>query len=74
MRAVGVWPLTQVRPAPGFAGRIARAFIDSKLTPLVIVTSIFLGAAAIYLLPREEQRIRLLKAHRAPDEAERTEG
>jgi multidrug efflux pump subunit AcrB len=39
----------------GFAGRIARAFIDSKLTPLVVITSVLLGAAAILLLPREEE-------------------
>ena len=46
------------KPGPahlGFAGRIARAFIDSKLTPLVIITSILLGAAATLLLPREEE-------------------
>jgi multidrug efflux pump subunit AcrB len=39
----------------GFAGRIARAFIDSKLTPLIVITSIMLGAAAVALLPREEE-------------------
>jgi multidrug efflux pump subunit AcrB len=39
----------------GLAGRIARAFIDSKLTPLVIITSVLLGAAAIVMLPREEE-------------------
>ena len=39
----------------GFAGRIARTFIDSKLTPLLIITSILLGAAATWLLPREEE-------------------
>jgi multidrug efflux pump subunit AcrB len=39
----------------GLAGRISRAFIDSKLTPLIIITSILLGAAAIFLLPREEE-------------------
>jgi len=39
----------------GFAGRTARSFIDSKLTPLLIVTSILLGAAAVFLLPREEE-------------------
>ncbi|MEN9575464.1 MAG: hypothetical protein RL514_3319 [Verrucomicrobiota bacterium] len=39
----------------GIAGRIARAFIDSKLTPLIIVTSVLLGIAAIVLLPREEE-------------------
>ncbi|HWW00675.1 MAG TPA: efflux RND transporter permease subunit [Candidatus Acidoferrum sp.] len=45
-------------PSParlGFAGRIARAFIDSKLTPLVIITSLLLGAAAVIMLPREEE-------------------
>ena len=39
----------------GVAGRIARAFIDSKLTPLIIVASVLLGVAAIWLLPREEE-------------------
>ena len=39
----------------GIAGRIARSFIDSKLTPLVIVTSVLLGVAAVLLLPREEE-------------------
>ncbi|MFA6545688.1 MAG: efflux RND transporter permease subunit, partial [Limisphaerales bacterium] len=41
--------------SPGIAGRIARAFIDSKLTPLIIVTSVLLGIAAVVLLPREEE-------------------
>jgi len=39
----------------GIAGRVARAFIDSKLTPLLVITSILLGAAATLLLPREEE-------------------
>ena len=39
----------------GIAGRIARTFIDSKLTPLFVITSILLGAAATLLLPREEE-------------------
>src|SRR6516164_7878501 len=39
----------------GFAGRVARTFIDSKLTPLIIITSVLLGVAAIILLPREEE-------------------
>jgi len=39
----------------GLAGRIARAFIDSKLTPLVVITSVLLGVAAIIMLPREEE-------------------
>src|SRR6476469_187036 len=39
----------------GLAGRVARTFIDSKLTPLIIITSVLLGAAAITILPREEE-------------------
>src|SRR5499427_2475840 len=39
----------------GFAGRVARTFINSKLTPLTIITSVLLGAAAIIMLPREEE-------------------
>lgn len=39
----------------GVAGRVARAFVDSKLTPLLVVTSILLGVAAVLLLPREEE-------------------
>jgi multidrug efflux pump subunit AcrB len=42
-------------PPLGFAGRVARSFIDSKLTPLVVIASILLGAAATLLLPREEE-------------------
>jgi len=39
----------------GLAGRLARAFIDSKLTPLVIAASILLGLGAVVMLPREEE-------------------
>src|ERR1043165_228291 len=39
----------------GIAGRVARLFIDSKLTPLLIIASILLGLAAVWLLPREEE-------------------
>ncbi|MCF7675012.1 MAG: efflux RND transporter permease subunit [Akkermansiaceae bacterium] len=45
-------------PAPsglGPAGRIARMFIDSKLTPLVVITSVLLGLFAVIVLPREEE-------------------
>src|SRR5689334_2175479 len=41
--------------SPGVAGRIARAFIDSRLTPLIIVASILLGVFAVLKLPREEE-------------------
>jgi len=39
----------------GVAGRMAAAFIHSKLTPLFIVTAIALGALAVLALPREEE-------------------
>ena len=39
----------------GFAGRLAGAFIDSKLTPLGIIASLLLGIMAIAMLPREEE-------------------
>ena len=39
----------------GIAGRVAHAFINSKLTPLLVITSIVLGMAAVFLLPREEE-------------------
>ncbi|HVY45197.1 MAG TPA: efflux RND transporter permease subunit, partial [Minicystis sp.] len=39
----------------GLAGRIARAFIHSKLTPLLLVASVVLGAFAVWKLPREEE-------------------
>jgi len=41
--------------ALGLAGRIARAFIDSKLTPLLVIASILLGVFAVIMLPREEE-------------------
>ena len=39
----------------GIAGRIAAAFIGSRLTPLVVIASILLGVGAVLLLPREEE-------------------
>jgi multidrug efflux pump subunit AcrB len=36
-------------------GKVAHAFIDSKLTPLIIVASILLGLGAVAMLPREEE-------------------
>ena len=39
----------------GIAGRIATTFIQSKLTPLVVLASIALGLVAIVALPREEE-------------------
>ena len=37
------------------AGRIARAFIDSPLTPVMVTASLLLGLAAMWALPREEE-------------------
>jgi multidrug efflux pump subunit AcrB len=39
----------------GLAGRIAHAFIDSKLSPLIVVSSVLLGFFAVLMLPREEE-------------------
>lgn len=39
----------------GFAGRIARSFIDSKLTPLIVLASLLLGLYAVMTTPREEE-------------------
>jgi len=39
----------------GPAGRFAKAWIDSKLTPLVIGGSVLLGLFAVWTLPREEE-------------------
>jgi multidrug efflux pump subunit AcrB len=40
---------------PGFAGRLAAMFIDSKLTPIVVAASLLLGLFAVLMLPREEE-------------------
>jgi multidrug efflux pump subunit AcrB len=39
----------------GIAGRFARAWINSKLTPLLIGASLLLGAFSVLKLPREEE-------------------
>lgn len=39
----------------GIAGRIAKAFIKSKLTPLIVIASIVLGLFAVIVTPREEE-------------------
>lgn len=42
-------------PAHGLAGMLAKGFINSKLTSLLILTSVLLGAFAVAMLPREEE-------------------
>ncbi len=44
-----------MNPALGPAGRLAHAFINSKLTPLIIAAAVLLGVGAVLLLPREEE-------------------
>jgi multidrug efflux pump subunit AcrB len=39
----------------GPAGAVARAFINSKLTPLLMIASLLLGLFAVLQLPREEE-------------------
>ena len=39
----------------GFAGRVAHAFVDSKLTPLIVAASLGLGGLALLVTPREEE-------------------
>lgn len=42
-------------PKQGFAGLLAKASLQSKLTPLAVIASLLLGLLAITLLPREEE-------------------
>lgn len=39
----------------GISGRIAEAFIQSKLTPLIVMASLLLGIFAVVITPREEE-------------------
>lgn len=39
----------------GISGKIAKAFITSKLTPLVVFASLLLGVFAVVVTPREEE-------------------
>ncbi len=48
-------PLGLERQRLGVAGRLAAAFIDSKLTPLLVLFALALGALAVIVTPREEE-------------------
>jgi len=39
----------------GLAGRLAKGFLRSKLTPLLVFASLLLGLLAVWLTPREEE-------------------
>ena len=48
-------PSHRPRHKEGMAGWMARAFIDSKLTPLLVVASIAAGVYATLQIAREEE-------------------
>ncbi|MBK7772063.1 MAG: efflux RND transporter permease subunit [bacterium] len=39
----------------GFSGSVAKAFIDSKLTPLLVLAALAMGIFAVVVTPREEE-------------------
>ncbi|MDP2755334.1 MAG: efflux RND transporter permease subunit, partial [Nitrospirota bacterium] len=39
----------------GFTGRLASVFVESRLTPILIIASLLLGIVAVAMLPREEE-------------------
>ena len=47
--------LKMTRRKLGIAGRIAEAFLESKLTPLIVVASLLLGLFAVIVTPSEEE-------------------
>ena len=47
--------LKMTRRPVGASGRIAKAFLESKLTPLIVVFSLLVGAFAVMITPREEE-------------------
>jgi multidrug efflux pump subunit AcrB len=47
--------LKMTRRPVGVSGRIAKAFLESKLTPLLVVFSLLVGAFAVMVTPREEE-------------------
>ncbi len=47
--------LKMTRRKLGMAGKIAQAFLESKLTPLIVVASLLLGLFAVIVTPSEEE-------------------
>ena len=41
--------------SPGISGRIAAAFLESKLTPILVISALALGVFAVLATPREEE-------------------
>ena len=46
---------SSARAKAGISGRVAGAFVQSKLTPIAIIASVLLGLFAVWMLPREEE-------------------
>jgi len=42
-------------PKLGLAGKLAKSFLRSKLTPLIVLASLMLGILAVVITPREEE-------------------
>ncbi|MCA0374915.1 MAG: efflux RND transporter permease subunit [Gemmatimonadetes bacterium] len=47
--------MSVVKPSWGISGRVAQAFLNSRLTPLVTVASLAVGLLGILATPREEE-------------------
>jgi multidrug efflux pump subunit AcrB len=47
--------MSESAPRFGISGRLAKAFVASKLTPIAVIASILLGVFAVINLPREEE-------------------
>src|SRR5512146_1907553 len=54
-RAPTVKPGPEAGGAMGISGRIARFFLESRLTPLIALVALLLGAFAVFVTPREEE-------------------
>ncbi len=39
----------------GFAGKLAEAFVHSKLTPVIAIASVLVGLLAVWITPKEEE-------------------
>ena len=47
--------IEQIEPKLGFSGRIARAFQNNPLTPILALAGLLLGLVAVLITPREEE-------------------
>ncbi len=47
--------MSPLETKPGLAGKLAKAYVHSKLTPVIIGTSLLLGLFAVFVTPKEEE-------------------